>query len=190
MGTIYRRAKEVQAWLGEDNDIDSGLFDNLLEASIFARNCGKNSRERDRISQLFQRLGFEGQLPDGEISNVTDRMRRIFQDLGRLLRRPWFQRVWVVQEVVLPKSINISLHCGQQCMLWFQFNEVMKAIMLIIKSGLLGISADAFALASAIRHDMPGTEDEQGPINLPGQLMITLIDDVLLQRQRKNPISC
>ena len=189
MGTIYRRAKEVQVWLGEDNDIDSRLFDNLLEAGTFARLCGTTSRERDRISQLYQRLGFEGQLPGGEISNMTDRMRRIFQDLGRLLRLPWFQRVWVVQEVVLPKSINISLHCGQQCMPWNIFNEVMKAVMLAIKTGLLGISADGLALASAIRHDMPGTESEQGPINLPGQVMMTFIDDVVLQRNRKDPLS-
>jgi hypothetical protein len=69
------------------------------------------------------------------------------------------------------------------------FNEAMKAVMLTIKTGLLGISADGLALVSALRHDMPGTEDEQGPISLTGQVMMTFIDDVVMQKNRKDPLS-
>jgi hypothetical protein len=62
MGAIYRRAKQVQVWLGEDNDIDSSFFDNLLEAGLFAQTYG-NTSIQESISRLFQSMGFEDQFP-------------------------------------------------------------------------------------------------------------------------------
>ncbi|KAI1050150.1 hypothetical protein LB506_001321 [Fusarium annulatum] len=84
MGTIFSQATEVHGYVGEDPDHVEG-------------------RENGAITLLKDEL---------QSSNPTSRH---FKDnaeeaLGRLLRRPFFSRLWVVQEVLLARSITI--HCG------------------------------------------------------------------------------
>ncbi|KAL8723376.1 MAG: hypothetical protein Q9225_000292 [Loekoesia sp. 1 TL-2023] len=39
-----------------------------------------------------------------------------WRDLGKLFSRPWFQRLWIIQEVAL--SFNLSFLCGQELLSW------------------------------------------------------------------------
>ncbi|KAF4952538.1 hypothetical protein FGADI_6609 [Fusarium gaditjirri] len=84
MGTIFSQATEVHGYVGEDPDnVEGG--------------------EVGAITLLNEEL---------KSPNLASRQ---FKDnaeeaLGRLLRRPFFSRLWVVQEVLLARSITI--HCG------------------------------------------------------------------------------
>jgi len=45
---------------------------------------------------------------------------------SNLLRRPWFRRMWIQQEVALAKDIWI--YCGSQSTTWNAFSSVLKAL--------------------------------------------------------------
>ena len=101
MGTIYQRAWTTLAWLGEDADNSSDALDTLLAT-------------RDALQTY----------PDGKPLDVEDFERFYLPlpnspkwlELGKLMSRPWFYRVWIMQEVVL--SHRIIIICGAKCISW------------------------------------------------------------------------
>jgi hypothetical protein len=104
MRDIYHGAEKVLIWLGEEKN-DSDLAINFI---------------RTVIDVLLT-------LPPGTLLtsiNVTDYglppydpyPDRRWSALGNLLRRPWFQRVWVVQECVMAKDAVVL--CGGRELQW------------------------------------------------------------------------
>ena len=84
VGRIYKLAQNAIAWLGDESPESTRLM------KILRDNGWREPREygySDRFCFL----------------HVTDQ-------INSLLRRPWFQRVWVRQEVALAQEI--SVHCG------------------------------------------------------------------------------
>lgn len=49
----------------------------------------------------------------GQYRNMNDMIRNA---IGRLLRRPWFERTWVIQEVAMAKSAKVV--CGTKFAPW------------------------------------------------------------------------
>jgi hypothetical protein len=47
--------------------------------------------------------------------------------IGRLLTRPWFSRVWVVQEFSLAKKV--VFHCGSMSFLWSPIEKVLRTLI-------------------------------------------------------------
>ena len=101
MSTIYQRAWSTLVWLGEEADNSDDAIDTLLTTKT--------------ALQYFE---------DGRAPNAED-FERLFlpasdspkwQALGKLMRRPWFQRVWIIQEVVLSQQIIVM--CGTRCISW------------------------------------------------------------------------
>lgn len=58
----------------------------------------------------------------------------IYEAFGELLSRPWFQRIWVLQEIAASKSAKVI--CGEQCVSW---DEFINAIMVCKAFGLMPI---------------------------------------------------
>jgi hypothetical protein len=83
MGEVYTGAANVIAWLGEDSDL-------VFEAI-------------DALPKSDQVLWDPGVAP-----SVSPEMRSIrhLTALQRLLQRPWWQRVWTVQESILGKNMH------------------------------------------------------------------------------------
>ena len=101
MGTIYERAWTTLVWLGEDADNSSDALDTIVATRV--------------ALQWY---------PDGKPLDVED-FKRLFLpapnspkwlELGKLVSRPWFYRVWVMQEVVL--SHEVIIMCGAKCISW------------------------------------------------------------------------
>ena len=101
MGTIYQRAWSTLVWLGEEADNSDDAIDTLLNTKT--------------ALQYYQ---------DGKAPNAED-FERLFlpasdspkwQELGKLMRRPWFQRVWIIQEVVLSQQLIVM--CGTRYISW------------------------------------------------------------------------
>ena len=101
MSTIYQRAWSTLVWLGEEADNSDDAIDTLLTTKT--------------ALQYYQ---------DGKAPNAED-FERLFlpasdspkwQELGKLMRRPWFQRIWIIQEVVLSQQLIVM--CGTRCISW------------------------------------------------------------------------
>jgi hypothetical protein len=98
MNRVYSTADRVLVWLGAGSrDSDSAM--ELLEYA----------------ATIPTKIGDSDRLP-----NTNPRMLR---SLAGLLLRPWWCRIWVIQEVVLPKSDPVVL-CGQK---WLAWTDFMKA---------------------------------------------------------------
>lgn len=105
MGTIYRQARQVLGWLGEPTE-DSEIG---IEFLSFLGNSERNPSfdSAPAFQELTEGIHGEDKLaylfsPDGKHMKAAD----------RLLQRPWFRRLWVVQEVLL--SSSLQLRCGQR----------------------------------------------------------------------------
>lgn len=93
MGHIYSKASKVVVWLGEDEP-----------------------------------FGLSHALADTKTQMISDKQRRIPPELvhvglvhvvASLLRRPWWTRVWVVQELVRARAVEIQ--CGRSTFDWDHF---------------------------------------------------------------------
>ena len=92
MDRIYREARQVVSWLGEDSYTGDGMH--LLE--ILA----------NIPSEEYQSPSYE------VVPLVKNTSIEQWLGLGSLLSRPYFKRAWVVQEVALAKEI--LLVCGDR----------------------------------------------------------------------------
>ena len=118
MGEIYSRAMKVYAWLGEaDRQIDY-VF-NVLQEFRDRKREAKFPTHFDAAEQLsFYRQLFcdiyqdkAGTLP--EQSDLDDDMlHEEFNWLRPLYVRPYWRRVWIIQELVLAKVVVIC--CGDK----------------------------------------------------------------------------
>lgn len=101
MGQIYRRAQLCLVWLGEaDEWSDSAL---PWMTKISKDEClNDNYHDRDLESESKFRQRFQEILSETSSSVVLG--AQLF------LSRAWFQRVWILQEAVLPEKVRFA--CG------------------------------------------------------------------------------
>ena len=101
MGNIYRTAQFVLGWLGpEANDSSTAITSFVYIAQeILEMPDGPCQRER---YELFSKI-----LPSG---TQNEDLAFPTAAVVSLMNRPWWQRIWVVQEVVLAKKVYIV--CG------------------------------------------------------------------------------
>ncbi|KAH7088044.1 heterokaryon incompatibility protein-domain-containing protein [Paraphoma chrysanthemicola] len=94
MSKIYKQARQVIGWLG-NHDNDSNLAFNLF------------------ITGFEWRRAADALIETGHMRSMEDLFapnRRLVQAAALLVQRPWFQRLWIVQEVTLTSTLE--LHCG------------------------------------------------------------------------------
>lgn len=98
MADIYKHAAEVKAWIGNsDADSEYALF--------YMQN---------------QELLVSLELP--AISTIRAKVRESFR---RVMMRPYWERLWVVQELASAKMIVVV--CGQSNVAWSRFVDMVKA---------------------------------------------------------------
>lgn len=97
MGDIYRMASRVCVWLGEA-DLDSNLAMDFIQHNVLLKSVEEICRDRDAM------YGWAA--------------------LANFMRRPWFSRRWVVQELSL--SNEARLHCGARSMAWPDFADAVS----------------------------------------------------------------
>jgi hypothetical protein len=103
MGMIYTHATNTLIWLGDDGGEDSALAFDLME-TVFVRLQGTDAQ----VTQAdFERLDFPSSLD------------RAWWAVRQILRRPWFGRLWTIQEAVL--SRNLFVKCGNVEVCWDDF---------------------------------------------------------------------
>lgn len=117
MENIYNSAERVYGWLGENEDDDD---EDVKEAIAAANAFG---------------MAYES----GKLLNFSDDFYpTIFAGLDHLAKRPWFERIWVIQEVTLARNIPVLFAGGS----WLQMNFPLDLIAYLIKFRALEISTN------------------------------------------------
>ena len=101
MSKIYQRAWSTIVWLGEEADNSGNAMDTL---KLIHEALQYHTDERAPNFEDFERLSLPA--PGSED----------WSNLSKFLSRPWFQRIWVVQEVVF--SYRIQLLYGNKSLSW------------------------------------------------------------------------
>lgn len=119
MRRIYEKAHTVAVWPGEQASYSDYVL-NLSEAfgAALQRTSMDNSRsfkDPDMQKALFKDLP---QLNDVGWSSV-----------GQFLQRPWFGRMWVIQEIAV--APNAMLHCGSSSTPWSTFAELLQFMLAV-----------------------------------------------------------
>lgn len=110
MGQIFKGARKVVVWLGEDyNDSRAGmqLAKQLLSIARYQPISGLSPA-------------------DLEMHGLPRQGHKRWIALSAILRRPWFWRTWVVQEVVLNPNVEIVL--GAATLSWDELESIVTLL--------------------------------------------------------------
>ncbi|KAK0507108.1 hypothetical protein JMJ35_010566 [Cladonia borealis] len=116
MREIYSRAACVMAWVGREKDDSDILFTSM-----------------DYISDLLSKAKGRVTTNNLEDHGLPDKECVIWRAMNRFFFRPWFQRLWVYQEIILAKELTIL--CGSGTTTWTSLIRLTKEIH---RSGLYG----------------------------------------------------
>nr|RBQ83256.1 hypothetical protein FVER53263_20271 [Fusarium verticillioides] len=121
MGKIYSRSAEVLVWLGKSDDVTKNAFrfmkrdENEIETR--PEPLVKSTSYYDKFRSLYRKAP----RPNRHEADESG-----LESMLLLLQRPWFQRVWVIQEVAAGK--NIQVVCGEDCVDLSHFSDGVSAI--------------------------------------------------------------
>jgi hypothetical protein len=113
MKDVYQKAEIVFVWLGESNEHSEQAFDDLYSLA------GIRNLEGTVPSQQFDK-------------EMMDRDYQSWRAIGDILCRPWFRRVWIIQEVLSARRAIVV--CGGDTM---DLDLFLKLINSMIKSRAL-----------------------------------------------------
>jgi hypothetical protein len=93
MGTIYRDSKETIVWLGERHE-DSDEAIEFLKVLARKKDWLKPNRNLNQLGD----------------ANLLDKDK--WKSVERILMRPWWTRVWTLQEFIIPSKL--TFYCGSK----------------------------------------------------------------------------
>ena len=117
MANIYRGAVRTVIWLGRDEGFASEAFGLIFQIFTVVE------REHPEHENM---LGVGGTSFDEKLHaerGLSAVPLQTWHSLGTLLSRPWFERLWVLQEVVLSNIDAITI-CGTEECSWYVISTV------------------------------------------------------------------
>jgi hypothetical protein len=121
MGDIYHLAERVIVWLGPEEHISSRALDL----------CEDMGSQVDFHASSFN-ITSSGTARNVDLGDMTIRLPYGEEDLTciyRLLCRPWFERLWVRQEILQANSCAIAM-CGFRVVSWPKFRRALACVYL------------------------------------------------------------
>ena len=114
MGDIYRAARRTVVFLGDEKDDSTAGFERLcawwkFNVAPYGLNGRSVEETENRISMKLPSLPENAQPPPPSTDDFWVPARKIWL-------RPWFTRVWIVQEFILARDVTIV--CGDVEMPW------------------------------------------------------------------------
>ena len=143
MRDVYSAASQVVVHLGEEADQSEtlpALFDKIIE--MYAQHYAEYIESPPPTFQKWPplaRRSYEGKIPKDY--DLPEHGSEEYLILETFFLRPWFSRVWVVQEVVVAQ--NVKVICGNWAIPWDRFQMVVEgynAAQLGAGSGTLKLS--------------------------------------------------
>ncbi|KAH7026655.1 heterokaryon incompatibility protein-domain-containing protein [Microdochium trichocladiopsis] len=117
MGEIYACAATVLACIGE-SDLHSELVTSIFDGSVDLAAAEASSKVDKELQFRLQRQARNYLQPNG---------RDVATGFIEFCRRPYFHRLWIVQELFLGRHRAVLL-CGQETMSWYHLMLCVAAI--------------------------------------------------------------
>jgi hypothetical protein len=117
MRDIYAMASDVKVWLGIGDNDDTAAM------ALIARLASIVHDPEEALSQGFNAEYQEHFLDEFEKADPV-----AVKALADLFHRPWWTRIWVVQELCLARQNAATVTCGRNTVLWLQFLVAAYAI--------------------------------------------------------------
>ncbi|KAF4476034.1 Heterokaryon incompatibility protein 6, OR allele [Colletotrichum fructicola Nara gc5] len=150
MGDIYQVAEDVLVWLGNGDAKTDAFFLHLKRLYLLRDDSWEDFRTEfctKFMNQCDTRWG----------TSDAQTIREIIEDV---LGRPWFERMWTLQELLL--ATHATILCGKQVIAWDTFCqalELMEAIFSLSSKGVRNF-VNCFYAYSDFR-DISGSTNDQ-----------------------------
>lgn len=136
MGSIYKSAERVLIWLGEATPNTAQAFEFI---DHFSRRYGHTDEQSPPLMSCFGSFGnrsIEHVLPSyvEKKGPMICKMAESSQ-LEDILGRPWFTRLWIIQELLLSKSA--VLICGAHRLNWTQFSYMLIVLHVVMDRNVI-----------------------------------------------------
>ncbi|KAK0708678.1 heterokaryon incompatibility protein-domain-containing protein, partial [Lasiosphaeris hirsuta] len=120
MGDIFKLATRVVVWLGPEDDTSNTACELLAAVSEEGASSGQPCTVKPKP-------GSKSTAEQLHRSNwyLFDSCQS--EAVYALLHRPWFKRVWILQEIGLASPTTIII-CGKKTIPWLQFKEALRFI--------------------------------------------------------------
>ncbi|KAM0245178.1 hypothetical protein ACHAP5_005571 [Fusarium lateritium] len=117
MGEIYRDAARVVVWLGESDAKSDQAINLLKQIGDVGSILGPRPSPQEPVDPDTRKIALQ---------KVHDNARELTKDIdpekndfvNSLFERPWFHRMWTVQEVTLPLAPKVDVFCGHSMINW------------------------------------------------------------------------
>lgn len=117
MRDIYYKADRVEVWIGKGDESDYAAME-------LVQQLGKSVPDPEELLSGPWTISYH----DLFIPHFQDCTPEILKALNCLYRRPWWTRVWVVQEVSLANQSQARVTCGRKTLRWVDFLIAAYAI--------------------------------------------------------------
>jgi Heterokaryon incompatibility protein (HET) len=114
MAEIYNSATQVLVWLGSNSEEGDKAFALIPLVADTLENATPDI-EGETFFNYLANVG----LPQQDFS--------LWQGIGDILARPWFSRLWVMQEVY--SSSSISVLCGSEIIRWEKLTSLIDGLI-------------------------------------------------------------
>ncbi|KAF2441203.1 HET-domain-containing protein [Karstenula rhodostoma CBS 690.94] len=156
MRAIYQRAQNTVIWLGSDDTSARGaisIIGDLYRLML-------ETQEKETAARV------EGRSLDNIQVKIPPEEDERWTSLSWFLDLPWFERCWIIQEVVVSPGDPVLL-CGGFQLLWSRFQEAMAALIryhprfraerLKLMKGILDLSSksEVWELSSLLQSTRP-----------------------------------
>ena len=121
MGSIFGQATEVLVWLGEERDDSSLAIMNLKTISQIVSTRGMSAVDMLRLWEIEEALTPK-MIKEIVESNTLN--PEFVDSIIKLLERPWWKRVWVIQQLILARKAAIS--CGSVKLSWLYYDHELS----------------------------------------------------------------
>lgn len=112
MEEMYRRASLVWVWLGDNDEFSELAFDEL--------------------HGLAQHLDWDGAVPKEYLVQELGRHPQRWRAISELLYRPWFRRMWIIQEILSARWAMMM--CGKDII---DANLFLKLVHSMLRADIL-----------------------------------------------------
>jgi hypothetical protein len=123
MRDIFQRSQRTLIWLGKESE-DSNTAMQLVRRLV-------NASQKAAESGVYRNIWYHG------IDDLPPLYSNMWQAFAYLLKRPWFCRAWIVQEVSVAKEVYVL--CGDYSVSWA---ELAQAVTYVLDVGIFFLFPD------------------------------------------------
>lgn len=135
MGDIYRTAAQVNVWLGHADELCNFALESIN--AVHATRSLTSEEIRSRIASV--EVSSDAHSRETHIQNMDQELQHLlgewnmndlFTAVDHLTKRPWWHRLWVIQEVALSKFA--VLQCGPISIPWESYEYFLDVCELFM----------------------------------------------------------